>query len=471
MVRKVPLCCVMVLSTFCSLSCRTTAVATGDQEQTWLTRAYRYDENGWIFLHTEGGPFERGFQRGYLTANEIDEFLRTVAYVEEFQTGRDLDYFVRAAARLFRGKVPAEYVAEMRGIAAGMTRAGKPATYEQVLFMNGFIDILWYWWPQEKKRQIADHPGCSAFIATGDATADGRIVMAHNSWVGYALGKSANIILEIAPQQGHRILMQSWGPCLYSATDFFLTDAGLIGTETTIGGFNGFDRRGTPVFVRARQAMQYADSIDEWSDILICRNSGAYANSWLLGDINTGEIACLELGLKHHSLEKKKNGYFTGSNVTRNVQILRRETGATWDDVRDGCVARRVRWEQLMQDNHGRIDIPLARRMLADHYDVYLRKDQPGCRTICGHGPLDDGRVPGAWAAYRPSGAFDGKVVSSDLAENWRLWAKWGSSCDLGFHAAEFLEQHPQYDWMKGYLPDLPPRPWTLFPRPDAGRQ
>jgi hypothetical protein len=430
MVRKVPLCCVMVLSTFCSLSCRTTAVATGDQEQTWLTRGYRYDENGWIFLHTEGGPFERGFQRGYLTANEIDEFLRTVAYVEEFQTGRDLDYFVRAAARLFRGKVPAEYVAEMRGIAAGMTRAGKPATYEQ-----------------------------------------GRIVMAHNSWVGYALGKSANIILEIAPQQGHRVLMQSWGPCLYSATDFFLTDAGLIGTETTIGGFNGFDRRGTPVFVRARQAMQYADSIDEWSDILICRNSGAYANSWLLGDINTGEIACLELGLKHHSLEKKKNGYFTGSNVTRNVQILRRETGATWDDVRDGCVARRVRWEQLMKGNYGRINVPLAQQMLADHYDVYLQKEQPGSRTICGHGERDDGGVPGSGPAYRPSGAFDGKVIDSDLAKNWRLWARWGRSCDLGFTATEFLQQHPQYDWMKGYLPDLPPRPWTLFPRQGAGRQ
>ncbi len=463
--RRILTCCVVVIAAGCLVSCRTTEVSTGDQEKTWLAKADRYDDNGWIFLHTEGEPFERGFQRGYLTANEIDEFLRTLAYVEEFQTGHDLKYFVQASSRLFRTNVPAEYVQEMRGMVAGMERAGKKVTYEQVLFMNGFLDILWYWWPQEKKRHTADHPGCSAFIATGDATADGKIVMAHNSWVGYPMGKSANIIIDIVPEHGQRILMQSWGPCIYSATDFFITGAGLVGTETTIGDFEHFDARGTPVFARARQAMQYANSIDEWADILIRKNSGAYANSWLLGDIKTGEIACLDLGLKHHGLEKKKNGYFTGSNVTRDMKILRMETGASWDDVRDGCVARRVRWEQLMKDNYGRINVPLARQMLADHYDVYLQKEQPGCRTICGHGELDDGHVPGSGPAYRPSGAFDGKVVDSNMAKNWQLWAKWGGSCDFGFDAAQFLEKHHQYDWMKGYLPDFPPKPWTIFPR------
>ena len=463
--RRVLTYCVVLVSTGCFLSCRTTRVSTAGQENTWLAKAYRYDENGWVFLHTEGGPFERGFQRGYLTANEINEFLHTLAYVEEFQTGHDLDFFVHNSSRLFKHNVPAEYVAEMRGIVAGLARAGKNVTYEQVLFMNGFIDILWYWWPQEKKQHQDDHPGCSAFIATGDATADGKIVMAHNSWVGYALGKSANIIIDIVPERGHRILMQSWGPCIYSATDFFITDAGLIGTETTIGEFEHFDRRGTPVFARARQAMQYADSIDEWADILVRKNSGAYANSWLLGDIKTGEIACLELGLKYHHLEKKKSGYFTGSNVAADKKILRLETGASWDDIRDGAVARRVRWDQLMKEHYGRIDVSLAKQMLADHFDVYLQKEQPGCRTICGHGELDDGRLPAGQAAYRPSGAFDGKVVDADMAKSWHLWAKWGSSCDRSFQATDFLEKHRQYDWLRGYLPDWPAQPWTIFPR------
>jgi hypothetical protein len=470
MSRRILECCVLAILSACFLSCTPAPVfrqedagAAGKQEQ-WLAKGHRYDENGWIFLHIEGEPFERGFQRGYLTASEIEEFLRTLAYTQEFETARELDFFVKAASRLLANKVPAEYVEEMKGIVAGMERAGKKVTFEQVLFMNGFIDVLWYWWPQEKKAKRDDHPGCSAFIAAGDATADGKIVMAHNSWIGYAPGRFANIIVDIVPHKGHRILMQSWGPCIYSATDFFITGAGIIGTETTIGGFEGFDPKGVPVFVRARKAMQYADNIDEWAKIMIENNSGAYANSWLLGDIKTGQIARLELGLKHHSLEKKENGYFAGSNVTENTKVLRLETKATWDDVRDGYVARRVRWRQLMKEHYGKIDTELAKRLLADHYDVYLQKEQPTGRTICGHRELDDGSVPGTRAAFYPAGAVDGKVVDSDMAKNWRMWAKWGSSCDIGFDAVSFLKKHPQYEWLEGYLRDFPAEPWTVFP-------
>jgi len=435
-----------------------------EQEKEWLAKAYRHDKNGWIFLHIEGGPFERGFQRGYLTANEIDEFLKTVAYIQEFETAKELDFFVEAASRVFKNKVSEEYIEEMKGIVTGVEKAGKRVTFEEMLFMNGFIDILWHWWPQKKQSTELYRPGCSAFIATGEATADGKIVMAHNSWYSYALLRFCNIIVDIVPDKGHRILMQSWGPCIYSATDFFITGSGLVGTETTIGGFEGFDPEGIPVFERARKAMQYANSIDEWAKIMIENNNGAYANSWMLGDIRTNEIARLELGLKHNSLEKKKDGYFTGSNIVDNIKILREETNATYDDVRDFCVARRVRWKQLMKKYYGKIDVKATKLMLADHYDVYLEKEIPSSRTICGHWELDDGRVPQSLGAYLPGGTVDGKVVDSNMAKNFELWAKWASSCDIGFDAKKFLEKHPQYEWLEGYLKDLPAEPWTIFP-------
>ena len=430
-------------------------------KQEWLAKAYRVDKNGWIYLHIEGRPFERGFQRGFLTANEIDDFLNTTAYLLKFNTAKELDFFVKSSLKLFRGKVSSEYIEEMKGMVAGMKTAGKNVTFEQMLFMNGFIDIWWYWWPQAKQSLEG---GCSAFIATGKTTADGGIVMAHNSWSSYALLRFCNIIVDIVPEKGHRILMQSWGPCIYSATDFFITGAGLIGTETTIGAFSGFDRRGTPVFERARKAMQYANTIDEWAQIMVKNNNGAYANSWLLGDIDTGEIARLELGLKNHSLERKKTGYFTGSNITDNIKILREETEAVYDDIRNNRIARRERWKQLMKKHHGKIDVDIAKKMLADHYDVYLQKEYPSSRTICGHYELDDGSVPGTYGAYRPSGAIDGKVVDSNMAKSWQFWAKWASSCDIGFDAEKFLQKHTQYDWLKGHLKDLPPQPWTIFP-------
>jgi hypothetical protein len=50
------------------------------------------------------------------------------------------------------------------------------------------------------------------------------------------------------------------------------------------------------------------------------------------------------------------------------------------------------------------------------------------------------------------------------MAKNWQLWAKWGSSCDRDFNSVDFLTEHPQYSRLKGYLPNLPPQPWTILP-------
>jgi hypothetical protein len=149
------------------------------------------------------------------------------------------------------------------------------------------------------------------------------------------------------------------------------------------------------------------------------------------------------------------------------MKVLREETDASYDDIRVSSVARRERWKALLAEHSGKIDAELARKLLADHYDVYERQEKPGLRTICGHGEWDDGRIPGAvpWGAYCPAGALDGKVVDAQMARNWQFWAKWGSSCDRDFRAEQFLQEHTQYDWLKGYLKDLPAEPWTVFPR------
>ncbi|MBV9083948.1 MAG: hypothetical protein JOZ62_14820, partial [Acidobacteriaceae bacterium] len=42
--------------------------------------AYRYPAAGWIYLHIEGKPYDRGYQHGYLMAREIPEYLNRCAY-------------------------------------------------------------------------------------------------------------------------------------------------------------------------------------------------------------------------------------------------------------------------------------------------------------------------------------------------------------------------------------------------------
>ena len=132
---------------------------------------------------------------------------------------------------------------------------------------------------------------CSAFIATGSYTKDGKIVIAHNNWSSYAEGERWTVIFDIQPAHGHRILMDGEPGVITSQDDFGVNDAGLMITETTITQFEGWNPDGMPEFVRSRKALQYAGSIDEYASIIKEGNNGGYANDWLIGDRKTGEIA------------------------------------------------------------------------------------------------------------------------------------------------------------------------------------
>jgi len=41
--------------------------------------------------------------------------------------------------------------------------------------------------------------------------------------------------------------------------------------------------------------------------------------------------------------------------------------------------------------------------------------------------------------------------------------ARWGSGCGMAFDANKFLEEHPQFDWMKDILKSRPSEDWTVF--------
>ena len=59
-------------------------------------------------------------------------------------------------------------------------------------------------------------------------------------------------------------------------------------------------------------------------------------------------------------------------------------------DIRRHQGARHVRLEELMDKHKGKINIEIAKEIIADHYDVYLLKDDNPCsRTVCSHYDLD----------------------------------------------------------------------------------
>src|ERR1039458_10062423 len=200
-----------------------------------------------------------------------------------------------------------------------------------------------------------------------------------------------------------------------------------------------FRSRRLPEFARARKAMQYSASIDDFARIMKDGNNGGYANTWLVADRKTNEIASLELGLKNVTLDRTRDGYFVGSNFPINEKLAREETEFDLKNSSESANARHARWLQLMKQNKGKIDVRAAERFLADHFDTYENKVDPDERSLCGHidrSPRGD--LP--WVGpYGPVGAVQSKVSDAAMAEAMTLQASLGHSCGLGFKAAEHL--------------------------------
>lgn len=491
----------------------------------------RYDNNGWIYLTIKGTIQERGFAHGYLLAKEITQFIKTMAFLYWQEQGQDINFFLKVTHDFFCPIIKEQYsdiFEEMEAIAQGVIAANKSSTIElpntvkpkpansQAFIQTGTfsipidvdviallncivsMDYLHSRLPQliAKDPSLAEHypeykdrdphemitaakeggasSRCSAFMAVGEYTSDGKIVCAHNTFDNFATGQFDNIILSIEAANGtynddkthYNMLFQTFPGGIFSGTDFFVTSAGILGTETTIGGFNVYENK-APICVRVRKAMEYGKTLDDYVRFLKENNSGDYACSWLFGDTNSNEIMRIELGLKYVNVQRTSNGYFIGFNAPYDAQLRNLECGETgFYDIRRHNGSRRVRLEQIVQQFKGKINKELATNIIADHYDVYLNKPENKCsRTVCSHYDLDareymsqaDRPKP-----FQPRGAVDGKVIDTNLAKQMSFLARFGNSCGTPFVKDAFCNKNLQWKFLESYLRDRPTQPWTI---------
>ncbi|HST12866.1 MAG TPA: C45 family peptidase [Terriglobales bacterium] len=456
-----------VLAVAVSLSSLSFSRAAGQDSE--LKGSFRQPEkNGWTYVHLQGTPHQIGFQNGYLLAPEIEDYLKVTTLEQIHDSKKDWAFFREAAQNMMWPHIEAEYREELQGIADGANAHGVKLDVWDVVAINAGTE--WGYYVKEydrlhgiKTASVGVPEHCSAFVATGSYTKDGKIVIAHNNWSTYLEGERWTVIFDIVPTNGKRMLMDGLPGVIHSADDFVTNSAGMVITETTIGHFNGFDTAGIPEFVRARKAAQYSESIDDFTRIMKEGNNGGYANTWLLADTHKNEIGRLELGLKNVTLERKSDGYFVGSNFPINEKLIREETDFNPQDMSQSATARHVRWEQLMAENKGKIDVSAAERFLADHFDTFTKKEDADERTLDGHIDLSPRGSQPWMSAYGMAGAVQNKVADTKLTADMTFMAAAGHACGMDFKAAEHVKAHPEFAWQKELQRDMRAYPWTSF--------
>ncbi|MBP1771741.1 MAG: hypothetical protein H6P99_904 [Holophagaceae bacterium] len=283
----------------------------------WAGKGFRYEMGGWTFLHIEGAPYVRGRQHGELMADEI------VRYMTKLGVQKNAADPVRGwadqrqtADALFFRKYDVEFLEEMKGIADGAVKAGakfkgRDIDLLDIVTLNSAVDMSslqdglahapnpltgrTFMTGDDEVAQGGKGDHCSSFVATKGATKSGRFLFTQMfMWNGYT-GTEWNVMLDIVPEKGHRLVMQTFAGGIHSGTDWYLNATGLVMGETTVGQ-TPFNADGTPQSNRIRKAAQYATSIDEAAAILFKQNNGLYTNDWTMADAKTDEGACFLLG-------------------------------------------------------------------------------------------------------------------------------------------------------------------------------
>jgi hypothetical protein len=462
-------------------------------------------KDGWYVLNLAGSNRQIGYDHGVMLAEEIE------AYIEETREyvwacmGIDYEYARGDVKRLAEGKLSQEINEELAAIANGVNETLK-TSYDLwdvalINWMEGWSgyafdpSLAYKYYSSIVKggaahlaaplRERRDH--CSAFVATGAYTKDGKPVMFHNSFNVFETSGYSNVIATITPDVGHKFSMQTQIGYVHSMADFYVVEVGggandrVAITETTIGGFNRYNQDGIPEFDRIRRAVQHFTSINDEGDassfvnIMRTGESGDYANTWLIADYRDGSIWEFEEGLEFYGVTRKTaddpKPYFFGANYPKHPQIKNLEcSNDGGDDIRRHQGARRVRLPYLVE-KYGKaekIDLAIGQAIIADHYDVYNGCETEGnSRTICSHYNLDKREYmsdPTRPKPYQPRGAIDGMGIDAALAANLQLDARWGSSCGTAWDAREFLAAHPQFSHLAPFLHSRPSQPWTILP-------
>ena len=345
--------------------------------------AYRYNIQGWIYLHIEGEPYERGYQHGYLLAAETVDHIQRWSNVIHNSPMLDTKYYDQESEkyekvsktwwnfcrnnieRIYWDRTPEEYQQEMKGIADGVKdRGGKIfdrwVDYIDILTINQMFE----WMTRNENLKKSFHPfkdllnsikslvpmsvgdigeaidsflnqpktdHCNAFIATGDATTDGQIVAAHDIrcggwWYSYYVAQRWNVILDIAPSEGNRLMFHSSPGFIWSDANYYQNEEGIVVMDTTCP--QGLWRnKGYSMVIRTRRAAQYSENLDDAIDYLMEKNDGLWTAAYLIGDSETGEIARMDLSLYNYKIWRTFDGYYWSANNIMSEKIRKEANG------------------------------------------------------------------------------------------------------------------------------------------------
>jgi hypothetical protein len=148
-----------------------------------MSNGYTYDINGWKYISISGSPKERGYMYGKICSGDFKNIQKMLDYFILESYGYSWPELIEKINNSISSKIKEnyrEFYDEMVGIADGCNSQGTETTVSEIIAWNFYMSIS-YWYSTINKNSARKEGGsgdkCSAFIAVGDYTQNGDIVV------------------------------------------------------------------------------------------------------------------------------------------------------------------------------------------------------------------------------------------------------------------------------------------------------
>ena len=383
----------------------------------WLGKSSLATREGLPVVHLQGSPFEIGYADGVLMQDKMhtleNGFLKMIqGYVPQHWVMELLKNYVIYRNRHLSDFIPLDYRQEIYGTSLGCS----DIHLEEGNFYNRLLN---YHAAHDVSYMMIDNPfiaraGCTSFGAWGDATANGHLITGRNfDWEAAEVFSRDRVVMLVEPDGKIPFISLAW-----AGMAGVVSGMNRAGISVTVNGAPSSlpDQTATPVAIVAREILERAHNLDETLKIL--RDAKVFVSTiWLVGSRADGKFIVVEKTPTATQVREPTGDSIVCGNDFQ-TPGLKDEPRNTNYVAEATSVSRETRLAELLRQDNGKVDAPLAATILRD-------RDLPG-GTFAGNGhrgtlnafiathavvmDLTDGIF---WAASPPNGL--GKFVAFDV--------------------------------------------------------
>ena len=368
----------------------TDCIETGSQENGTVIKTYgrcyvKEFEGGKRLLHLEGSPYEMGYAMGSLLPDDV----RRITSMDYFRGVIDLltgemlsdlyntwlEDFAKWVVELLTDiqlvYVPGEYIAEMKGVVAGVNDATPDAAklrFNDVLLLNLANDVLFTF--MLRIEALGLFHACNGFVVTGDATVDGRTLMGRHFMYPSVVFYETALLIEYVPDEGYPFVSVT-APGFVGVTSAMNSMGVSIGMDVLKSWDTCYATTGMGTLLLARKAIQYSDSLDTvvatiekaprgvpWMYV-VADSTGAGA----VIESTTNRFAVRYLGSVYEDQIEDKDDVVAVTNHAIVPEIQEREITEATAGM-DDSVRRYTEMTGLILRNYGSIDAATGREII-----------------------------------------------------------------------------------------------------------